>query len=178
MGVRTSPCVPQDSAVLEGQSLIAGPGAQSWPFLSSPPAPTPPTHTAFAMDSQGFWAWVWDGEGVGVSTRAVRTSLAPPSLPPEILSSLPSPPLLPLQPNLFTTSEAHPAPITPDKEGGVLGKWRAEVPSLPRLDFRTCLLLSGKGGKELTLRFLSEKRAINVTRNPRVGILPHGLGIV
>lgn len=85
------------------------------------------------MDSQGFWAWVLDGDEVGVQTRAVRTSSAPPSLPPKILSAPPFPHLLPLKPNLFTTSETQLAPITPDKEGGVLGKWSAEVPSLARL---------------------------------------------
>lgn len=60
VGVSRPPCVPQDSAVLESQSLIAGPGAQSWPFLSYRPAPTPPTPYCLCSGLSGIL-----GLGVG-----------------------------------------------------------------------------------------------------------------
>ena len=96
MGVN-SPTLSQDSAVLEGQSLNAGPGAQSWSFLnimsprnrtgggwgrgtaqlSSPPRSHCPI-LPLQLDSQGFW-WVQWGWSRGADHQHL------PSLPPETL---------------------------------------------------------------------------------------------
>lgn len=134
VGVSRLPCVPQDSARCSRRSELdcwAWSPALALPKLS--PCSTPP-HPISPLQ------WTLRDSGpqcgvemeLGVQTRAVRTSSAAPKPPPKILSSLPSPHLN-LKPNLFTISEAHPDPITPNKEGGVLGKWGVEVPSLPRL---------------------------------------------
>lgn len=138
------PCVPHNSAVLKVQNLRAGPGAQCLPFLSymSPrnrtgwgwgtrtcsavpcsysPHPTLP----WLLDSQGFWAW-------GVR-RGYRPELSEflhqvPNLPPEILSSLPSPITTCSHP-IHTTSEGCPL--------SSLHVRKAEAPSLCTSGFRT-----------------------------------------
>lgn len=114
--------------------MTTGPGAQSWRFLSSPPcSPTAPTSYCLCSRLSGILGLGGMRMAWGCRPELSQLHQHPLSLPPEILSVLPSSHLLPFKPDLFTTSEAHPGPITSNKEGGVLDKWSAEVPFLPRL---------------------------------------------
>lgn len=97
---------------------------------------------------------------------------------PELLRAS-VPPCYHLLPPITTSAACH-TPLLQVRKGGVSSECTAWVPTSPGLQGLGLrfVIVRERRGREPILKFLSERRARNTTRNPRVGALPSGLGTV